>query len=97
MIKVIIQRKVIPDFLDQYNQSIRKVHRQVMSATGFVSSEVLQSAHNSNHHYSIVTFDNEHNWQQWYRSDKRQQTLGQILPMLEEPEKVSILKYISRA
>lgn len=96
MIKVIIERKVMPECIEQYEKNVLDVHQIIFEVTGFISHEALINIRDPNHRYVIVNFDNIHNWTQWYKSDKRQEAVAEIMQMLEEPEKISILEYLIR-
>ncbi len=96
MIKVIIERKVMPECIEQYEKRALQANQVVFNATGFISSEALINTRDPNHRYVVVNFDNIHNWNQWHKSDKRKEAVAEMMQMLEEPEKISVLEFLIR-
>ena len=96
MIKVIIERKVMPECLKEYEKRALQMQQLVFHASGFIASEAFFNARDHNHRYVIVSFDNEHNWYQWYKSDTRQEAIAEMMQMLEEPEKITIIEAVTR-
>ena len=97
MVKIIIERRVMPECQEQYDIKAMEALQLILRATGFLSSESLQDYKNPERRYIMINFDNMHNWHQWYRSNTRKQALGEMMQMLEEPEKITILKPQARS
>lgn len=97
MIKVIIERKVMAECIEEYEKRVIATNRLVFNEVGFISSEALVNTRDPNHRYTIVNFDNIHNWKQWYKSEKRAKSVAEIMQMLEEPERITILEYLARS
>ncbi len=83
--------------IEEYEKRAMTINKMLFSEIGFISTEALLNNHDANHRYIIVTFDNIHNWQQWYKSDKRRKAVAEIMQMLEEQEKIVVLEYIARS
>ena len=81
----------MPECQEQYDKKAMETLQLIFRATGFMSSESLQDAKEPHHRYVMVNFDNIHNWNQWYRSEIRKNAVAELLQMLEEPEKITIL------
>ena len=92
MVKIIIQRKVIPEFQEQYDLYAMNALQLILRSSGFLSSEALQEYKHPERRYLVINFDNFYNWNQWYKSDTRKKALAEIMQMLEEPEKITILQ-----
>lgn len=97
MVKIIIERKVMPECLEQYDMKSMEALHVIFRATGFMSIESLQDAHKPHHRYVMINFDNIYNWNRWYKSETRRNVIAEILQMLEEPEKITILKPLPRS
>ena len=97
MIKVLIQRKVLPECIKEYEKRTVAVNKVVFSEVGFISSEGLANTRDPYDRWTIITFDNAHNWRQWYKSDKRCDLTAEIMQMLEEPERITILEYLAKS
>lgn len=96
MIKVIIERKVMPECIAEYERRAIQIQQLVLHVNGFITSEAFFNVRDPNHRYVIVSFDNEHNWHQWYKSDTRQDAIAEMMQMLEEPEKITIIETVTR-
>jgi len=92
MVKIIIERKVMPECIEQYDKKSMEALQVIFRATGFMSSESLQDTREPNRRYLMINFDNIYNWNRWYKSETRRNVVAQMLQMLEEPEKITILK-----
>lgn len=92
MIKVIIERKVAPGLEPNYLEAIRHTLKAVLEAPGYISSESLTDVHHGNHRVIITNWTSISAWEQWQSSDARKQVVGEIAPVLEEPEKITILE-----
>lgn len=83
--------------IEEYEKRALAINKVLFGEIGFISSEALLNNNDPNHRYVIVTFDNNHNWQQWYKSEKRKKGVAEIMQMLDEPEKIVVLEYIARS
>ncbi len=92
MVKIVIERKVMPECIEQYDKKSTEALQVIFRATGFISSESLQDTREPNHRYLMINFDNIYNWNRWYKSETRRNAVAEMLQMLEEPEKITILK-----
>ncbi len=62
-----------------------------MPAKGFISSKSFKELNDSKIRYTLIQMESLADWKAWYQSDERQTALGQIQPLLREPESISIL------
>lgn len=92
MIKVIIERTIADGLEPNYHEAIRHTLKAVLDAPGYISSESLTDAHHPSHRVIITNWTSIAAWEQWHSSDARQQVIGEIAPILEGPEKVTILE-----
>ena len=92
MIKVIIERKVALGMEPNYLEAIRHTLKAVLEAPGYISSESLTDVHQAKHRVIITNWTSISAWEKWKSSEERQRVLGEITPVLEEPEKITVLE-----
>lgn len=92
MIKVIIERRVAEGLEQPYEKCVSEALQFISDAPGFVSGESLKDTHSPNHHVIISTWRSANAWQKWLGSEKRKFFMEQILPLLTDEEKLTILE-----
>ncbi|MFB9885047.1 antibiotic biosynthesis monooxygenase family protein [Balneatrix alpica] len=93
MIKVLIERRIAPDMESTYDYAARQTLRAAMEWEGFISGEALKNVDNPLQRILIATYRSELDWQRWQASNERQEAMSQLLPLLLEPEKVTLLEH----
>jgi len=91
MIKVIIERKIAADMESTYESAIKNTLRAILEAPGYISGANYRDANNDNHRVIITNWVSLEAWQQWKKSDERQNVIAAIQPILEEQEKITVL------
>ncbi|MFW5825700.1 MAG: antibiotic biosynthesis monooxygenase family protein [Marinobacter sp.] len=92
MIRVLIERHIAESLESAYEERSRKILQSAVSAPGFVSGETLANAHDPNHRITLANWRSEADWDHWYHSEERQQLLGEVKPMMDQDEKITILR-----
>lgn len=92
MIKVIIERRIALGLEPNYKDAVRDTLKAVLDAPGYVSSESLTDANRKNHKVIITKWTSLAAWDVWHSSDERKAAIASIAPLLEEPEKITILE-----
>lgn len=92
MIKVMIERRVAEGLEQPYREYVSEALKYISEAPGFVAGESLKDAESPNRHVIISTWRSTNAWQKWQKSEKRKYFIEQILPLLEEQEKLTILE-----
>lgn len=94
MIKVMIERIIIPGLEPEYETFSRQILQQALTADGFISGESLQDADHPNHRFIFTLWRDNSAWDKWCRSNERNVVLGNIAAMLAEPEKITRLQHL---
>ena len=94
MIRVIIERC----FCDGMNSeliAIEKVARkEAQRYSGYLSGESLRNISDPLHNIVISNWSSMEDWEAWYSSPARNRLVGQLAPILDKPEKITIFEQI---
>lgn len=93
MIKIIIERRIMPGLEEEYELAARDVMRQVQGVPGFGGGESLVESGNSDRRLVITQWRDLRAWKDWRDSEARQRELQKVLPLLTEDESVRIFKH----
>lgn len=92
MIHVLIERYIAPGMLSTYETNCVNALQQICVVKGYISGETFADKHDENHRYVFCKWRNIHAWETWYRSRERMELMNTINPILERPEKITVLK-----
>lgn len=90
MIKIIIERRIMPGLDEEYEQAARQAMRISLGARGFVGGETLVEMEHSDRRLMITKWRNLRAWKEWYTSEARANAMQQISPLLTEEETIRI-------
>lgn len=90
MIKVIIERRIMPGLEEEFEQAAREAMRVSLGARGFVGGETLVELGQSDRRLMITKWRNLRAWKEWHASEARATAMQRILPLLTEDETVRI-------
>lgn len=90
MIKVIIERRIMPGLKEEYEEAMRKALRSSLGARGFVDGETLVERGRSDRRLVIMKWRSLDAWNEWHASEARRDAMQHILPLLTEDETVRI-------
>lgn len=93
MVHVLIERRIADGMLSTYEELARKALHRTYIAPGFISGEAFVDAQEPHHRFLLCKWRSEEDWQRWSFSDERLEFTGQIAPILEEPERVTVLHH----
>lgn len=94
MIKVMIERVVIPGLEPEYENFSRTILQQCLTADGFISGESLKDGDHPNHRFIFTLWRDRSAWERWSHSAGRNEIAGNIAAMLAGPEKVTLLEHL---
>lgn len=94
MIKVMIERIIIPGLEPEYETFSRSILQQALHAEGFISGESLKDAQHPNHRFIFTLWRDQSAWLKWSQSTERNKISGNIAAMLAEPETITILEHL---
>ncbi|MGY4876821.1 antibiotic biosynthesis monooxygenase family protein [Vreelandella aquamarina] len=90
MIKIIIERRIMPGLEEEYEQAARQAMRVSLGARGFVGGETLVEMEHSDRRLMITKWRDLRAWKEWYTSEARANAMQQILPLLTEEETIRL-------
>lgn len=91
MIHVLIERRIAEGLEAPYRHRVKAMINAVVNAHGFNDGASLWDANNPRHHVILSKWQHLEDWYQWLGSDERKQASEALRPLLDEPEKVTIL------
>lgn len=92
MIKVIIERKVIPGAEKHYQKAVNEMLNEIQNAPGYVSGETYHEIERPNHFIVIANWKSLEHWANWLTSKERRNVVSKISPYMEEAEKFIVLE-----
>ena len=92
MVRVLIERQIAADMVQQYETVIREMRKVATNTDGYVSGESMRNVADDRHTVVISTWGSRRAWESWSESAPRQRILVKIRPMLDEPERITVLQ-----
>lgn len=92
MVRVLIERRIAEGMTGDFHQALRRMRLEAVQKPGYLSGESWRDARNPNHYVVISTWTSRDDWEAWAVSEARRKTMAVIGPMLDEPEKVTVLE-----
>ncbi|AVV33660.1 MAG: antibiotic biosynthesis monooxygenase [Cobetia sp.] len=93
MIKVLIERHIMPGLEQDYEQASREVVREATHVPGFISGENLMETGRAGHRILITSWRDARAWQEWSVSPARDRMMARLAPMLSQPERIILLEH----
>lgn len=93
MVHVLIERCIAEGMISTYEELARKAMHRTYIAPGFISGESFSDAHAPHRRFLLCKWRSERDWLAWSNSDLRTEFTNQIAPILEEPERVTVLTH----
>ncbi|SES27151.1 Heme-degrading monooxygenase HmoA [Vreelandella subterranea] len=90
MIKIIIERRIMPGLEEEYEQAAREAMRASLGVRGFVGGESLVELGHTDRRLMITKWRDLRAWNEWHSSEARANAMQQILPLLTEDETIRI-------
>ncbi|MDG0971544.1 MAG: hypothetical protein P8P22_05550 [Porticoccaceae bacterium] len=91
MLAILIKRVLASEMETTYEEFSHKIIQAAVPVKGFISSKSFKDLNDYKIRYTLIQMESLADWQAWYQSTERQKALGQIQPLLHEPESISIL------
>ena len=91
MIRVIIEREIVPGLEQFYEKAIAKLLNTMSSWPGYVAGVSLVDIRKPNHYVVVARWVDEAAWTSWSISLERQQMHDVIKPFLQTDEKFTLL------
>lgn len=93
MIQVLIERRIADGMESSYEREARKVIQQTYQARGFISGETFHDIKRPNRRFVVSKWRSVQDWQLWKHSEQRRVIIGQLSPILDEPERVTLMQH----
>ncbi len=90
MIKIIIERRIMPGLEQEYEQVAREAMRQVLGAPGFGGGESLVEMGREDRRLVITQWRDLRAWQEWHDSEQRARVMQDLYPLLTEHERIRV-------
>ena len=90
MVKVLIERWIATGCESTYEKISMRTLQNAVGTTGYVSGEVLKDINIPSHRIILCQWKSVDNWEQWYQSNERRQSIAELLPTFERPEKITL-------
>ncbi|GAB4264529.1 MAG: hypothetical protein Kow0092_16260 [Deferrisomatales bacterium] len=92
MVRVLIERRISEGMVEAYNLALREMRLQAVQKAGYISGESLRDVTDPFHYVVISTWNAASDWNAWFQSEARRTVLAKIAPMLQEPERITVLE-----
>lgn len=93
MIKIIIERRIMPGLEREYEQAAREAMRAAMTASGFITGESLHESGHTEHRLLITSWRDIQSWKAWQHSEERQRVMQLLLPLLTDDERITTYEH----
>lgn len=91
MLYVLIERQIAEGMATTYDEVARDMLQQTYAVNGFISGEAYEDMSNHNHRFLLCKWRTLRDWQRWLHSPQRADLINHIAPILQEPEKITLL------
>ena len=92
-IRVLIERKIVPENQPSLNNLLMKLRGKAMLAKGYISGETLRSLDDPTEYLVISTWNSLDDWRRWESDQERQDIQGQIDNLLRMPSVHRVFVY----
>lgn len=93
MIKIIIERRIMPGLEEEYDAAAREAMRASINARGFIAGESLRERRHPEHRLLITQWSDLSAWRDWLHSPERERAMQRVLPLLSEDERIRIYEH----
>lgn len=93
MIKIIIERHIMPGLEEEYESAAREVMRASITAPGFIGGECLRELDRPERRLLVTKWRDLRAWKEWQHSDLREHIIQRMLPLLTEDERITAYEH----
>ncbi|MFC3282461.1 antibiotic biosynthesis monooxygenase family protein [Litchfieldella rifensis] len=93
MIKILIERHIMPGLEEEYDQAAREAMRAAINARGFIAGESLCERHHPERRLLITQWRDLSAWKDWQHSSERERAMQHVLPLLTEEEHIRVFEH----
>lgn len=92
-IRVLIERKIVPENQPKLNSLLMKLRGKAILAKGYISGETLRSIHDPAEYLVISTWNTLEDWKRWESDKERQEMQNEIDTLLRAPSLHRVFVY----
>jgi heme-degrading monooxygenase HmoA len=92
MVRVLIERWVLPGAQEKLVATLREMRGDAVHARGYVSGETLSDVVDRDHYLTVSTWRSRADWDRWAECETRRRARERIAPLLAKPERVCVLE-----
>jgi heme-degrading monooxygenase HmoA len=92
-IRVLIERKIVPENEPALNNLLMKMRSRAMLAKGYISGETLRCLDDPNEYLVISTWSSLDDWRRWEGDKERLEITGEIDRLLRLPSTLRVFVY----
>ena len=92
-IRVLIERKIVPENEPALNNLLMKMRSRAMLAKGYISGETLRCLDDPNEYLVISTWSSLDDWRRWEGDKERLEITGEIDSLLRLPSILRVFVY----
>lgn len=92
MISVLIERNIAEDMETTYEATAKRTLHLAYEAPGFVNGETFADINNSRRRFVLSKWHSARDWYNWYHSQARRDLVSELMPLLNDQEKISLLE-----
>nr|WP_163503717.1 antibiotic biosynthesis monooxygenase family protein [Halomonas socia] len=93
MIKIVIERRIMPGLEEEYEQAAREAMRASVSARGFIAGESLCERHHPERRLLITQWRDLSAWKDWLHSSERERVMLRVKPLLADEEHIRVYEH----
>ena len=92
-IRVLIERKIVPENQPRLNNLLMKLRGKAMLAKGYISGETLRSLDDPSEYLVISTWNSLNDWKRWESDKERHEIQNEIDSLLRAPSLHRVFVY----
>ncbi len=92
MIHILIERHIANNMESTYDEVARTALQHSHRVPGFISGEAYTDSNNPSHRFLICKWRTNKDWETWQKSSERLELTNKFSSILEQPERVVILR-----
>jgi heme-degrading monooxygenase HmoA len=92
MVRVLIERWLLPGVEEKLVAALREMRRDAVHAHGYISGETLRDVGDPAHFVIVSTWRSRADWDAWAGCEARKRARTRIAPLLAKPERVAVLE-----
>ncbi|QJQ93973.1 MULTISPECIES: antibiotic biosynthesis monooxygenase [Halomonadaceae] len=93
MIKILIERRIMPGLEAEYELAAKEAMRASINARGFIAGESLCERYHPERRLLITQWRDLTAWKSWLHSPERERVMQRVLPLLSDEEHIRLYEH----